>query len=471
MPPRQRKKKPEAVSSKAKVIRTESVPILDLKPFHKNPRVGDVGLIAESLEANGQFRAIVVNVGTHTGRPNEILAGNHTWLGARHAGWKDVLASFIDVDDERARRIVLADNRTAEAGSYDEALLAELVTGLPDVSGTGFSEDEVNALLEGIERYGDEADSLLNDLSDEEREVRRKELEERRKKSFMGSDLGDEPDPDDEPEEDLGPNVMDADDELPGAMTFKGPDDVTFDGIGEWGIPKLNPKMLATWDEIPDNLHTWAGSATRDMDQDDITWFYNWGTDSTSGMQDVSKVIPAFYSFDHYFENWWSYPERYAAKLFNSGIKMLVSHDFTPGGQNDPRVEALYAIYKSRWLARYYQDCGFKIIPNITWRDGDRKFLDAHVLKTLPSKTPVISIQLQTLDQDKVAGGVEGYLADINHVFDTIKPDGAIVYVGSQVKKMIDAGKLTFPCETKVLLARQHYLSERMKGRTKKETI
>ncbi|MDX3097732.1 hypothetical protein PV417_24845 [Streptomyces sp. ME19-03-3] len=42
---------------------------------HPNPRTGDVDAIAESLRVNGRYKAIVVNRGTHTGRPNEVLAG------------------------------------------------------------------------------------------------------------------------------------------------------------------------------------------------------------------------------------------------------------------------------------------------------------------------------------------------------------------------------------------------------------
>ncbi len=107
----------------------------------------------------------------------------------------------------------------------------------------------------------------------------------------------------------------------------------------------------------------------------------------------------------------------------------MVSHDFTPGGQEDPRIEALYAVHKSRWLARYMQDVGIKIIPNITWRDGDEDFLRNTVLATLPVGIPVIAMQLQTLDENAVAGGVSTYLRHIKLVFDTLRPQGAILYL------------------------------------------
>lgn len=56
----------------------ENLPLTQLNTFHKNPRRGDVEAIKGSLVANGQYRPIVVNKGTHTGRPFEVLAGNRT---------------------------------------------------------------------------------------------------------------------------------------------------------------------------------------------------------------------------------------------------------------------------------------------------------------------------------------------------------------------------------------------------------
>ena len=41
----------------------------ELTSYHRNPRRGDVETIVRSLEVNGQYRPIVVNLGTRTGRP------------------------------------------------------------------------------------------------------------------------------------------------------------------------------------------------------------------------------------------------------------------------------------------------------------------------------------------------------------------------------------------------------------------
>jgi DNA modification methylase len=118
------------------------VDIDTLTPYGKNPRIGNVEAIAESLTTNGQFRALVVRYDTH-----EILAGNHTWKAAKHLGWERIAITYVrDVTDEEAARIVLADNRYSDMAGYDDAALAELLGTLPDLGGTGYTEADLNAL-------------------------------------------------------------------------------------------------------------------------------------------------------------------------------------------------------------------------------------------------------------------------------------------------------------------------------------
>jgi hypothetical protein len=129
-------------------LSTETVAIGTLKPYGKNPRVGHVDAIAKSLEKNGQYRPIVVNR-----RDRTILAGNHTWKAAQQLGWDSISVTFVDVDDEQARRIVLVDNRSNDIASYDEHALADLLSSIVDeegvlgLVGTGFTETFVDDLV------------------------------------------------------------------------------------------------------------------------------------------------------------------------------------------------------------------------------------------------------------------------------------------------------------------------------------
>lgn len=125
-----------------------AVPVDELAPYHRNPRTGDLDSIAESLSTNGQYRPIVVNRGTHTGRTNEILAGNHTFKAAKQLGWDTIAVTWLDVDEDAAAKIVIVDNRTSDLAGYDTVLLADILTELPDLQGTGYDQEQLDQLLD-----------------------------------------------------------------------------------------------------------------------------------------------------------------------------------------------------------------------------------------------------------------------------------------------------------------------------------
>lgn len=133
-------------------------PLDELAPFHKNPRRGDVDLIAQSLEANGQYRPLVVNKGTKTKRPNEILAGNHTYAALRQLGRTTGAVSFVDVDDQQAARIVVVDNRASDKAKNDDDVLKDLLADLDDLAGSGYTDEEF-AKLVGLDVDGDDPDT------------------------------------------------------------------------------------------------------------------------------------------------------------------------------------------------------------------------------------------------------------------------------------------------------------------------
>jgi len=120
----------------------------DLTPYHKNPRKSDLDEIMLSLKARGQYRTIVVNIGTKTGISNEILAGNHTWQAAKTLGWTSIEATTVDVDADQAAQIVLADNRLADLGEYDTKALADVLQSIDDPTvGTGYDQADIDAIL------------------------------------------------------------------------------------------------------------------------------------------------------------------------------------------------------------------------------------------------------------------------------------------------------------------------------------
>jgi site-specific DNA-methyltransferase (adenine-specific) len=146
-------------------LTVEHVPVGDLRTYYRNPRRGNTAVIAQSLKVNGQYRCLAVNRGTHTGRPNEVLAGNHTLMAARDLGWDTVAVTYVDVDDDQSARIVAADNRTADLGEYDDQLLLELLADLPDLGGTGYEPGDIEDLEKAL-RDSNQPDPGLTDPDD-----------------------------------------------------------------------------------------------------------------------------------------------------------------------------------------------------------------------------------------------------------------------------------------------------------------
>jgi ParB-like chromosome segregation protein Spo0J len=125
-------------------VTSETVAVGDLREHPANPRRGDVDAIAASLEAHGQYRPIVAQRST-----GYILAGNHTWKAARRLRWKRVAVTWVNVDDQTAAKIMVADNRTSDLATYNDDALASLLRALPDLDGSGFDTYDIER-LEGV---------------------------------------------------------------------------------------------------------------------------------------------------------------------------------------------------------------------------------------------------------------------------------------------------------------------------------
>ena len=130
-------------------MKVTRVAVDELAHYHKNARLGNVSRIVSSLRANGQYKPIVVNVGTHTGRPMEVAAGNHVLKAARELGWLKIDANMVDLEEPALIRLVLADNKTSDDSTYDPVALDDLLGELAeyeveDLEGTGYTLEEVD---------------------------------------------------------------------------------------------------------------------------------------------------------------------------------------------------------------------------------------------------------------------------------------------------------------------------------------
>jgi hypothetical protein len=100
--------------------------ILDPDNVRRRPDLSD---LVASLRELGQHRAVVVQRATR-----RVIAGNHLTKAALALGWTEVNVEWTDDDDTAARRRALADNFTADRGSYDKVQLQSILDELGDAA-------------------------------------------------------------------------------------------------------------------------------------------------------------------------------------------------------------------------------------------------------------------------------------------------------------------------------------------------
>lgn len=417
------------VPNAEKIIAEQSV-VVDIdaiKPYRKNPRVGNLDAIRESVRENGQFRPVVVQKST-----GEILGGNHTWKAMKAEGYKNISAVYVDVDDLAAARIVLADNRTNDLATYNTEVLTEILAGLPTPVGTGYDDDSVRALMAGIQdRDADLIQTVVRpplqvefDASDDKApwdlDSNIQQQQERHDARF-----GDEGNQGIVPQGDIE-SLRIAESIASLQIQFEQFQDKLWPSSNYWGVPDLRSDMLVS--ELPDPLKTWGGV---DATPDDgvSTYLWNAGLAATKGMP-WDRVITTFFTYDTKFENWFEQPAFQVARMIHNGCTRAIVPD-TSFWEDDTRFHHLSAAYNANWLARFMQECGVKIIPRLMWAD-----LESIKVGRLgiPKKPPIVAVCIQAISKKEAEKGMsaEGLRLFVKEV----EPEALIVYGGGTAKQV-----------------------------------
>ena len=89
-------------------------------------------------------------------------------MAAKSIGMETVPVYWVDVDDEQANRILLADNRASDLATYDDSALADILANLVDtdlgLTGTGFDDADLEALLFDLDRLNPTYGTLTDDI-------------------------------------------------------------------------------------------------------------------------------------------------------------------------------------------------------------------------------------------------------------------------------------------------------------------
>lgn len=135
-----------------------------LKEHPQNPKQSADEIIEDSIDNNGWYGAIIAQKSTAY-----ILAGNGRYRTALKRKATHIPVIWRDVDDETALRILLVDNKSADAGTYDEDMLHQVLSSLVSLDGTGYG-DALHTLEKRLAAEAEEAaaNSVAQDAPDPE---------------------------------------------------------------------------------------------------------------------------------------------------------------------------------------------------------------------------------------------------------------------------------------------------------------
>lgn len=364
--------------SKDRIV-VEYMPVESVHPYANNPRINDgaVDYVARSIERYG-FRAPIC-----VDKDNVIIYGHTRLRAAIRLGMKEVpVYRATDMSPEQAAEYRLADNSVAEIAVWDRMKLKEEFAALPSFKPADFGFFGFKADPEKIPELEAESQDIVTlDGANP-----------------YGSEVA----------------LMD--------------DDPYTDNITDLGIPRFDGTKVPTWDDVKD-LRLFIGHYT-DFPP---PYFYIWGTGRTHHMEGVDNIFEngcvAFYTEDDKFNNIYPYPAEVTTKLLNAHVKMCVMPNFSSYPRM-PMVERLFQIYKSHFVARYWQKNGLLVIPDFMPQADIWKYTEELIPKGCPF---AIQIQ-QRLEGEELAETANM----IRRRIDTCEPPYVLAYYSKKNREALE---------------------------------
>lgn len=351
-------------------MQVQNVSVDLLKPFEKNPKMHteeQIDKIIRSIKEFGWANPILA-----LKENNMVIAGHARLKAAKKMNLSEVPVIFLDMPYEKAIAYVVADNRLAEIAEWDNRMLLPLL-------------DEIKLSGVDVELTGFDIEFM-----------------EKKKETDILS-------PDYEKVEGMS--------EVFGLRT-----EIDFPGVGVFDFPPLKEDMIL---DMPAPA-SWAGpTATKELPP----YVYNYGTDSTIGL-DFSQTVVSFYTDDVRFEALYTNNAEIAGRFLNKKIMGMVSPNFSTYFKM-PKAMRIWNIFRSRWVSRYFQEAGIKVIPDISCGRDD---IDC-VFDGIPRTAPVCLQAHRKYNQEEMKE--KRFI--IEKTFEVLEPSRVWVYATEDRKEMFPA--------------------------------
>ena len=123
-----------------------------------------------------------------------------------------------------------------------------------------------------------------------------------------------------------------------------------FPAYNGWGIPQLLSQAVT----LPDRLalkRSWSGAGSLVNDRT---------------LQPLPGSTICFYVDDYRIEPLWNRPLASLRRLEDLLPAAVIEPDFSQYSDH-PAAVAIWNLYRSRWVARYWQEHGLTVIPSLNW--------------------------------------------------------------------------------------------------------
>lgn len=128
----------------------EYVDIDSLVEWQHNPRINTeaVSKVARSIERFGFASPVIARE-----EDSMVIAGHTRIAAARSLGLQTVPVRYMKLSRTEAELLAIADNKLGEISDWNEDVLKDILSALPenDLDDIGFSQDELDSLLENID--------------------------------------------------------------------------------------------------------------------------------------------------------------------------------------------------------------------------------------------------------------------------------------------------------------------------------
>ncbi len=200
--------------------------------------------------------------------------------------------------------------------------------------------------------------------------------------------------------------------------------DIIFTSSNPYGIPDLLPTNLLSPEDLPRTTYY------RDDIKDPMAPQYY--CESIRPFQSNREGgVLGFFTEDWRFNKFYEKPAMWLKKLLDDSWGGLVQPDFSLY-QDWPFSMNLWNLYRSRWVARFWQENGLKILPIVQNCMIRQPGAGAHRigLESLPDTLRCFGTECRSISQNK--GSFEVWGRNLRWWVDCLKPEAVLIYGGKE---------------------------------------